>query len=105
MEVSFHALVRSRPIKLAAVILRRKAECEEIIYGRESIPYSPGDYEVLLRHWPSETYFNYLAVFSGPVTSSNPEETLLTNCFDWSAGLAAESGHHGGIKGFYNQSG
>ena len=96
----FYILARSNPIKLAAVVLRRRAGCEDIVYRQELVPYSSGDYEVLLRQWPSQPYLDYLAVFSGPVAGTDPEHTLLSNCRVWSAKLAAESGHKKhGIKG------
>ena len=80
-------------IKLAALPLRRKADREKRVYEETSV-YNPFDYEVFLRQWPAEPYFNYLAAFSGPVIEDNdPGLTLLDHCYHWSKQLAVSAGY------------
>jgi hypothetical protein len=89
---------RDEPIRLAAVIVRRKPEREKDLYKRMSLQYSPSDYEVLLQHHSSDYR---LVAFTAPIGHGDPKETLLSYCSDWTASLAANAGHGdlSGLKG------
>lgn len=81
-------------------MLRRRRKSEHRIY-KDAVPYSPGDYEVLLKHWPYEPYLYHLTAITGPISSVDPEESLLTNLHEWTAKLGATAGYSNlhGIRG------
>lgn len=75
-------------LRAAGLFLRRKAGQEFHTYI-SILNYNPDHYEVLLRKWPREPFFHYLAAFSGPVIAGeDPQTTLLRESQSWSINLA-----------------
>ena len=75
---------------MAGLFLRRKPGKEFHNYI-SLFDYDPSDYEVLLRKWPSGTFFHHLGAFSGPVIAGeDPEVTLLRESTKWSKNFASE---------------
>lgn len=94
--------VSCRPERLqyGSLVLRRRRDKEQRVYN-EIFPYSSADYEVLLRHWPTEPYLNYLAALYTPGVTTDPESSLVKTIHEWTSKLANSAGYSNrqGIEG------
>ncbi len=93
IKCGFTLILSEAPtLRLAGLVLRRKSSKE--FHSYIQLPeYSPRDYEVLLRTWPSEPFLKHLGAFSGPVLAGQePEATLLGESQAWTRKLGERAG-------------